>query len=409
MKKMLKRNSGFTLIELIVVIAILAILAGVGAVAYSGYINKAHKANDIQLAGDVRYALELAAVTPGADLESGAVILTESGVKYVNTDGTKVSNSKLQAAVEKAFGSTANLKLQYPDWHNEGGAKDFSISFGNSSYSDTSTLLGTVQNLTTNLSNFVKNDNEKNIATSGQFGKYLEDATIDKSNSQAVANAATLFVADKVNNNSAGVKEAWNSAITENGIKLNTGNTNGTGSTLANLAVSYASAQAAVEYVKSELEKDSELDESDKNDYIKQLDTAMNAMFKGETMDEITKSMNNQQSTLNALLTGSGDNPINEIKNAYDDYVCNNNNEYNKANLKAFTNSMNAVNELKGQLDDTDLSSDKLYTGKVTSMVKSYTSAGKILSKTDGSAIAIICTQNIDGSGYTISSYPLFD
>lgn len=47
--KTMKKNGGFTLVELIVVIAILAILAAVAIPAYSGYIQKAEEANDLQL------------------------------------------------------------------------------------------------------------------------------------------------------------------------------------------------------------------------------------------------------------------------------------------------------------------------------------------------------------------------
>ena len=39
--KLMRKNGGFTLVELIVVIAILAILAGIAVPAYSGYIEKA--------------------------------------------------------------------------------------------------------------------------------------------------------------------------------------------------------------------------------------------------------------------------------------------------------------------------------------------------------------------------------
>ena len=44
---MIKKNGGFTLVELIVVIAILAILAAIAVPAYSGYITKANEAADL--------------------------------------------------------------------------------------------------------------------------------------------------------------------------------------------------------------------------------------------------------------------------------------------------------------------------------------------------------------------------
>ena len=46
---MMKKNGGFTLVELIVVIAILAILAGVAVPAYTGYITKAQQSADMQV------------------------------------------------------------------------------------------------------------------------------------------------------------------------------------------------------------------------------------------------------------------------------------------------------------------------------------------------------------------------
>lgn len=62
---MMKKNGGFTLVELIVVIAILAILAGVAVPAYSGYIQKANEAADITTCDAIQTAAFAALATKG--------------------------------------------------------------------------------------------------------------------------------------------------------------------------------------------------------------------------------------------------------------------------------------------------------------------------------------------------------
>lgn len=65
--KLMRKNGGFTLVELIVVIAILAILAGIAVPAYSGYIQKAEKAADMQLLGAVNSAFQAACMAEGTN------------------------------------------------------------------------------------------------------------------------------------------------------------------------------------------------------------------------------------------------------------------------------------------------------------------------------------------------------
>lgn len=115
--KTMKKNGGFTLVELIVVIAILAILAAVAIPAYSGYIEKAEKAGDLQLLGAINSAFAAACVDNGftqydvqgamipvgenGTIGNGSITLaaTASAPKYISyvikVDGTSLSNEAL--------------------------------------------------------------------------------------------------------------------------------------------------------------------------------------------------------------------------------------------------------------------------------------------------------------------------
>ena len=67
---LMKKNGGFTLVELIVVIAILAILAGIAVPAYSGYITKAEQARDVQMLSPVATAAQGLAIEKNTTVDS---------------------------------------------------------------------------------------------------------------------------------------------------------------------------------------------------------------------------------------------------------------------------------------------------------------------------------------------------
>ena len=221
----LRGSAGFTLVELIVVIAILGILAGIGTVGYSGYIKKANQAADIQLIGDVQYAIELAyAADPGsfAGKQDAVVLTSESAPQYLVADGP------VKKALEMSFGDPSTLRLKYSGWTDamtmlNNATNPYAASVGESSYINgvgTAQLLTDVQDCATSLSGFLSGITGGNMGTTGaalesflstKLGDKLAasgmaqsngNGTYDYSNatSEALANATVFCLADKMQN-----------------------------------------------------------------------------------------------------------------------------------------------------------------------------------------------------------------
>ena len=97
---MMKKNGGFTLVELIVVIAILAILAGVAVPAYTGYITKAQQSADMQVLSTVNTAAQGLAIAEGETVT--AIKVVKAGTVTVTT--TPGTNGVTSAEVEALTG-----------------------------------------------------------------------------------------------------------------------------------------------------------------------------------------------------------------------------------------------------------------------------------------------------------------
>ncbi len=109
----MKKNSGFTLIELVVVMAILAILAGVAVPAYSGYIKKANETADQQKIEAVETAMQSALAMNGYDENDAETYFKVS----VDTKGTGIDISAVNTndAVWTTYGDfdgDVNIELK---------------------------------------------------------------------------------------------------------------------------------------------------------------------------------------------------------------------------------------------------------------------------------------------------------
>ena len=117
----LKKNGGFTLVELIVVIAILAILAGVAIPAYSGYIEKANQAADIVTCDAIKTAV-FAAYAEEGDVAPDSITVENGSLQVdgVAITGNYATNFEIYYGAEVADieikGSSASWTKADGEW-----------------------------------------------------------------------------------------------------------------------------------------------------------------------------------------------------------------------------------------------------------------------------------------------------
>lgn len=261
--RILRKQAGFTLVELIVVIAIIAVLGGVAVPAYSGYIEKANRAADAQLLADVNKAFAAACMMNG-----------ENNFFREDIDGT-LTNGEFDLvappAIDESFnglyeGGTFKVfsYLKYDDMQGvflseEGVLAALKVLLGASSYSNVeiTDLTGDVDDLVGMLSDFLATESGQNMLLGSGFADYLETALgidVNEASEQELSNAAVLYLAKK----SADMSNTdFESATAKLGFAIIdfTEGTNftdsiiddlaqDTGSTLAGYAMLYATAEA---------------------------------------------------------------------------------------------------------------------------------------------------------------------
>lgn len=97
MNSEMKKQSGFTLIELMIVVAIVAILAAIALPAYQNYTNKAKFTAAISATGPVKTEAEICAQTTGnygcTNLSNAANFSVPAGVTLTLSGNTSASTS----------------------------------------------------------------------------------------------------------------------------------------------------------------------------------------------------------------------------------------------------------------------------------------------------------------------------
>ena len=133
----MKKQSGFTLIELMIVVAIVAILAAIALPAYQTYTQRARFSEVVASTGSFKTAIEVCVqstgVTTMGTCDAGtngvpANIATANGnVASISVDGT--SNAITATGVSAVFGGTAHTYILVPsitagkvNWAASGGS-----------------------------------------------------------------------------------------------------------------------------------------------------------------------------------------------------------------------------------------------------------------------------------------------
>ena len=367
--KTLRAKAGFTLVELIVVIAILGILAGVGAVGYSGYIKKANEAADQQLLGFVNQAFAAACAENGKDTSNldSVPTLTLTGDKTVekvslyNEEFAKYfadnENTAFKVFTKIEFNSEKHVFVG-----NSGAATLSDIVNtilntvkGSSFEGSEAEIIGDIQSLT-NAVKAVANANPTLVKgmLGGAFGDYLDANAVDTDNPQAVANYATLFLANQV----AGLTDSQKQAIADvwknntfdystkgsvmDGVKAYM--TPDTGlSTMGAMALFYANAEACVQNMENTYNPTNDEEKAQKQAVIDAFKGVSTTLATSEDTDDVWGALKTGYENMVAAANGNT-----ELLNAIMSYGSTNGDK----DATAFTDTMATIDQNQSTLKD---------------------------------------------------------
>lgn len=346
MRNKLRDKAGFTLVELIVVIAILGILAGIGTVGYSGYVKKANQAADNMLLDTLNTAFGVSCMEENVDarsVSSASVSISESGTSGLSVSAGGANSAAIADAFNRYFADSMSSPWKYyeklmfvtgkgiftgVDSGLAGTIASITEGTRNTSFEGAEAdIMGDIQSLTNAMKSVMDSlgVDTVELLLGGTFGDYLRANGIDSSDSQAVANYATLFLADQVSNLTDAQKEKiaeiWSSndfnyknSVME-GIKafVDDGTENGTGlSTMGAMALYYANAEACIQNLEKNYNPSDETAQAQKQAVIDAFKNISTSMGSCENEDDVWNTLaGGYQNMINA--TGGNEDLIANI------------------------------------------------------------------------------------------------
>ncbi len=135
----MKKNQGFSLVELIVVIAIMAVLVGVLAPAYLRYVEKSRKSTDVSAISDIMAAGEKVAIDPQFSNENITTLT-------VTVSGGHVAIGT-SAGTSGGTGTASTATTMLDEWVAicNGTSEDDVYTIKSKAFQDAGTFTGTVE------------------------------------------------------------------------------------------------------------------------------------------------------------------------------------------------------------------------------------------------------------------------